>query len=224
MTKLAEAGYTCPACGHEGKSTLYESVNVTLEPELKERVLDFSLFAKECEDCGEFLGHPENLVYHDMDQRLMLFVKPPELRDRWEELSKEILKPFGDIAKIVPDADFEGYEFRLCFGFNELIEKIGIFDFGLDDGFVEILKTVLISKREDKSLRESYSMYFGTVTDEGGWSFAILDERTGEITESYEIPQELIESFPPETRLALPNICDGVYVNYRLGLAEPAEG
>ncbi len=72
MSKLRTIKLTCPDCGEEFDFDLYESVNVTLDPELKEKVLDGSIFAPVCPKCGHFevLIHP--FLYHDMDKKYMI--------------------------------------------------------------------------------------------------------------------------------------------------------
>lgn len=72
MSKVRTIKLTCPDCGEEFDFDLYESVNVTLNPELKEKVLDGSIFAPVCPKCGHFevLIHP--FLYHDMDKKYMI--------------------------------------------------------------------------------------------------------------------------------------------------------
>ena len=43
---------TCPGCGKEADFTVWDSVNTTLEPDLKEKVLTGDLFKFTCPECG----------------------------------------------------------------------------------------------------------------------------------------------------------------------------
>ena len=72
MSKVKTIKLTCPECGEEFEFDVYESVNVTLDKDLKEKVIDGSLFAAICPKCGhlEVLLHP--FLYHDMDQKFMI--------------------------------------------------------------------------------------------------------------------------------------------------------
>ena len=72
MSKIRTIKLTCPECGEEFDFDVYESVNVTLDPNLKEKVLDGSIFAPVCPKCGHFevLIHP--FLYHDMEKGFMI--------------------------------------------------------------------------------------------------------------------------------------------------------
>ena len=44
---------TCPSCHHEGDFELWDSINTALDPEMKEKVLNKSIFLYTCPSCGE---------------------------------------------------------------------------------------------------------------------------------------------------------------------------
>ena len=82
MSKIRTIKLTCPECGEEFDFDVYESVNVTLDPDLKEKVLDGGIFSASCPKCGhtETLVHP--FLYHDMDRKFMIrFDSYPNLMD-----------------------------------------------------------------------------------------------------------------------------------------------
>jgi hypothetical protein len=63
----------CPTCNHAQECLIYESVNVSLNPELKERFLNDDLNLFECENCNEscqivFSG----FIYHDSNEKRWL--------------------------------------------------------------------------------------------------------------------------------------------------------
>ena len=43
---------TCPSCHHEGDFELWDSINTALDPEMKEKVLNQSIFLYTCPSCG----------------------------------------------------------------------------------------------------------------------------------------------------------------------------
>lgn len=63
---------TCPQCGKEAVVRIWSSVNVTLDPEMKEHVLDGSLFDWTCPVCGYQARLGYSLLYHDMEHHFML--------------------------------------------------------------------------------------------------------------------------------------------------------
>ena len=52
MSRTIKKEITCPACGEKADAKMWASVNVTLDQELRESVLDESLFTWTCPQCG----------------------------------------------------------------------------------------------------------------------------------------------------------------------------
>ena len=111
----------CTKCGAEYSAEVPQSVNAATSPELKEQVRSGALFTWTCPHCGtaNLLTFP--FLYHDPAEHLMLVLTQA---------------PLG--AEGVP----EGYIGRQVRSAGELIEKIKIFDAGLDDLVIELCKYV----------------------------------------------------------------------------------
>ena len=111
----------CTKCGAEYSAEVPQSVNAATSPELKEQVRSGALFTWTCPHCGtaNLLTFP--VLYHDPAEHLMLVLTQA---------------PLG--AEGVP----EGYIGRQVRSAGELIEKIKIFDAGLDDLVIELCKYV----------------------------------------------------------------------------------
>lgn len=62
---------TCPNCGTEGDFIIYSTINVTLHPELQEKMGSGELFIWKCPKCGNkyFCNYP--FLYHDMEKGIM---------------------------------------------------------------------------------------------------------------------------------------------------------
>ena len=110
----------CPKCGREFAAPDLRSLNVAADPSLRERVKDGSVFVCKCPVCGADCLAPEPILYHDPDRRLLIAYTTADL-------SSEGL---------------EGYTCRLVSSVGELIEKVKIFDAGLDDIALELCKFV----------------------------------------------------------------------------------
>lgn len=134
MSKLHKEIYICPNCGKEIEYEYWDSVNVTLEPQLKESVLDGSIFNCSC-SCGydENLIHP--LLYHDMDKEVMI-----------NYTTVDNVEPFiNHITKIKNDPNFSlkiDETIRVVTDISAFIEKILIFEAGLDDKIIEFAKSI----------------------------------------------------------------------------------
>ncbi len=134
MSQSTQQAVACPECGAISTATLWQSVNVTLNPELKEQVFSRELFEHTCPQCGETTHLFYPLLYHDQDRHLLIWMLPPDERG---EVSLDPLSMNAQ-AKIFPT-----YRLRLVASLNALLEKIMIFDAGLDDRAVELLKELL---------------------------------------------------------------------------------
>ena len=52
MSKWEEVTIKCPNCGKVSKFKLWDSINTTLDPEMKQKVRDGSAFSFTCPHCG----------------------------------------------------------------------------------------------------------------------------------------------------------------------------
>jgi predicted RNA-binding Zn-ribbon protein involved in translation (DUF1610 family) len=157
---------TCPACGHEQAFTAWQSINVTFDPELKEKLLDRSLVTFHCEECGHTAGVNQGLLYHDMDRRAMIM-----LGSRPDELES----PEPLVQKVQAE-----YSLRLVGSMNELIEKVLLIDADLDDRAVEMFKVALMANIEESQRGDSPALFFSGIyandESEEQIEFALINE------------------------------------------------
>ena len=73
MSSFRNIKTTCPACNTEGPYTIWDSVNVDLDPELKSKVMDGSLFTWVCLNCKKSFNAPYSFLYHDMTHNFMVY-------------------------------------------------------------------------------------------------------------------------------------------------------
>ena len=110
----------CPKCGSEFAAPDVRSINVAQDPSLKDRVKDGSLFVRRCPRCGAESLAPEPVLYHDPTTQLLIAYTSAGLNSE----------------------GLEGYTCRLVSSIGELIEKVKVFDAGLDDIAIELCKYV----------------------------------------------------------------------------------
>lgn len=72
MSSFRTIKITCPDCNTEGSYTVWDSVNVDLDPELKSKVMDGSLFTWVCPNCKKSFNAPYSFLYHDMTHNFMV--------------------------------------------------------------------------------------------------------------------------------------------------------
>ena len=129
----------CRQCGKPFDIEAPEAVNVAENPSLKEQIKDGTLFAKTCPHCGAVNLLRFRMLYHDPDGRLMLWLIPedsltPEDRGKLDK-SMDLL--WASLREGLQD-----YTFRRVPDPGALIEKVRIFDAGLEDTAIEMCKYV----------------------------------------------------------------------------------
>lgn len=120
---------SCSKCHQQTQIDVCRSINVALDPELKARVRDGSLFVWECPYCGNRNLALYQTLYHDPDTKLMVWLLPGDQ------------EPPKVVAEAVKELD--GYTLRRVREVGELIEKVNIHDAMLDDKVMEMCKWVV---------------------------------------------------------------------------------
>lgn len=140
MSITGEALAPCSRCGKKSKIEVYKSINTADDPELKDRVRNGSLFIWECPECHQANLAKYECLYHDPEKKIMVWLMPSG------DLSETQMQAVSNHARAMGD-----YKLRLVGDVGELMEKVLIFDAGLDDMAVEICKYVtkmeLMSKK-----------------------------------------------------------------------------
>lgn len=192
MSKIIEEKVICPKCGKEQIVKRYESVNVTLEPELKEVIKSGYFFAFTCEECGVKIPMLYSCLYHDMENKKMVWLVPNCSDEQVEEINQ-----INSNQDMVEDLSY-GYDNRIVKNADSFREKIVIWDEDLDDRIIEILKVIYISKMEEELktrklvnvlfevMKESYVLLF--IFEEGDPGMIPLDmDMYRNIVDSYMI-------------------------------------
>ena len=146
----------CPQCGVSQKYRLYTSINARENPELKRMALEETVFDWRCERCGYFAAMAYPFLYLDPDARYGICVTPG-----------------GSGQPVEPTEAVKDFVKRRVKNLAELKEKILIFDNGLDDVAVEVVKNALCAIIKNKYEAKRVHAYFSRV-QEGSLEFAIF--------------------------------------------------
>ena len=159
MSKISKRPIPCPSCGYTGEFTLWESVNVDLNPNMREKVLRGELFRWTCPNCGETFTVPYGTLYHDMKRKFMVYYLPNRPKNG------EGLKFRGPNGPYRMD---EEYRHRCTYDIHDFQEKIQQLESGLNDCAIEVLKHIALYKRMPEGLPEDTEFRFGGVMPEKG--------------------------------------------------------
>lgn len=169
MSIINKTMAACSKCGARHEINIYRSINVSLDPELKAKVKDGSVFVWRCPDCGEVNLVKYECLYHDPERKLMIWLIPGGELPETE--MKSILNHSGAMG---------GYTLRRVSDVTSLMEKVMILDEGLDDVVVEMCKWVTKAEMASKAGEEkapevlALPMHFYKLGEQGGEKFITL--------------------------------------------------
>lgn len=192
MSNEIKINVKCPKCGSESEFIGYRSINCQDDNGLKEKVCDHSLFLHECPECNTKINVEYPFLYHQVDDHIMFHYAITE------ENSKDVIQmltdPQDDHQKsIVKSLSSQDYIIRIVRSKAALLEKIAIYDEGLDDRAVEIAKALLAAKFiKDNPDRKIGAIYFMVSADEGRVLQLYSDDK--KFTAKAELTPELYQS------------------------------
>lgn len=147
MSLKSKAKAVCQKCSHEHVVDIYKSINADLDPDLKAAVMDGSAFLWECPDCGTSNLIAYECLYHDPKDKYMVWMLPfgePEGPEKDAIMNQA--RAMGD------------YRLRIVSNAGDLMEKVIIYDAGLDDRCIELVKYVAGNELENVTNLHFYRM------------------------------------------------------------------
>ncbi len=141
----------CPGCGKEHDFTVWDSVNTTLDPEMKAKARSGEMFRFVCPDCGAVTNVFYQCLYHQMEDQVMIYFVPNGPVD-------EAVNMFRKTDDQMMAAVAAAYKKRVVTQPNDFMEKLKILDAKLDDRTIEVMKliigVVLQQKQPDQEVQE----------------------------------------------------------------------
>ena len=149
MAFTREISVRCSSCGNTHTVETYGSINVSEDPSLKEKVKDGSLFVWECPHCGQLNLAKYTTLYHDPDNNLMIWLLP----------TGSSLDTGTESKMISAAEELDDYTLRRVDDIGSLIEKVNIFDAGLDDLVIEMCKYVTKMELVEKTPQKKEAIF-----------------------------------------------------------------
>lgn len=178
MSASRELQYKCPYCGEEFTITIYDTVTAAKDPDLRERVLSGDLFQHTCPHCHKEFMIQNPLLYSDAEHKFVLWLSSNDTGRNLKEFALPLIQ--------------QGYHIRRCATIAELVEKIEIFEDGMDDIAVELAKydsfIEFLDNKKGKAEDVTSVDYEGTKDD-----VMKIIVRTGDKGMSFLIPVNMIE-------------------------------
>lgn len=177
MTKKREEFITCSNCGAKCLMTIFDSINVTLEPELKQKLIDWELFKFTCETCKHSVLLNYEVLYHDMVHGLLLqYVPETGNKDKAIEMFENVISMAEDSEDTFSAFSSDYYQVRVVFEMETFVEKAQIYTAGFDDRLIEIMKYI-IAPAEDEDISFTYDHMVFTEVGPENYQFMFIDDR-----------------------------------------------
>lgn len=123
MSGTTEINIKCNCCSESFQAAVYTCVNTSENPELHDKVRDGSIFVSKCPGCGASCLYQGPFLYTNPTERQLVILSSAAIDD-------------SDLDK--------SFTARQVSSPGELIEKVNIFDDGLDDRAIELCKYVTV--------------------------------------------------------------------------------
>lgn len=213
----------CPKCGHKQSVELYDSINVSQQPELKQALFENRLNRIQCEDCDAEFRIDKPLLYHDADRNILIHWMPAVGGVTREQILDEFDKSMEELRSALPE-DMEQPRVRLVFDRVELVELIFIIEAGMDERVVEYIKYTVHSQNMNRVPPEEKHLLLN-VQDSTAEEllFAIRNVETSELQDLLRYPREAyhgVRNMYRENPEEFMELFPGPYISARTALLD----
>lgn len=189
MSEFKNQLLTCPYCGAKSEFKIWNNINVILDPELKQDVLNKSVFTFICPHCGRRAKVSYDCLYHDAAQEYMLYLVTSEKSE--QDTYQMILDNWSN-TMVQQMIQGENYRLRIVHSQNELREKILIFDAGKDDRVIELCKVLSLLNMQAQGMEFTDDVELRYLRVEGKDWLQIVDQK--EVKGNVDIPPSMYNS------------------------------
>lgn len=226
MSQKATYPIHCPKCRHEQRVELYESVNVQTDPELKARLLGNQLNIVTCAECKATFRVDKSLLYNDPSGRRMIYLLPlgeQSFEAGQRQFTESLQKLNGLLPRNVPAP-----EISLVFSWVELVERIFLFDAGLNERVIEYIKYLIYTHNSSRvNVAEKALLFNAQDSTPQMLCFVVQDVKTKKLESMLQYDrktyQALCETFDRDDQTpSLLELFPGPYVSARALLLREA--
>lgn len=214
MSMMKKVKVVCEECGKEFEAERYDSINVDLDPELREKFLFDELYVFKCPHCGHIHYKPYPVLYHDMKHKFM--VQSGNITDVLSFINQKM--PDNDIGDLTRNM-MKDYVKTGATSTILATEKVVALENGLDHRIATITRVIATAQyanyanEHDMSQPESSYLCYD---DDGDLSVIIniIDKKTNQPTcvcqkFNKEMYDEIAKEFNKEIDLA----CDYLFTD-----------
>jgi hypothetical protein len=136
MSKRSSATVQCPSCGVSQNFSFYSSITATINPELRDAVLNGTFFNVSCAKCRTAITLDRPVLYSDPQKRWMVWYLPEGTDSETNDAMDQTSLMLGSLIRK-----------RVVYTTDELIEKVYAIETGISDWALISLKRALDNER-----------------------------------------------------------------------------
>lgn len=185
----------CPKCETEFDFKLYKNIVATEDNGLAGRVRDGSLFQAYCPKCSQKINVDHSFIYHNTDDSFLIHYCSGE--DEIKAAVKSLTDPADAEKPVINELARRRSIIRLVNSREQLLEKMCIYDAGMDDRAIEILKHFVAgSYLRDNPDQKISNIFFNVVKKDG---------------EDVENGRKILSIFVDKKQVAVSDVTETVY-------------
>lgn len=169
MSRIHMENIACISCGKESPYRFWDMIDPMMNQETKDKVLSGEIFTFTCPHCGAKRRVTYDTIYQEMAKGRTFHLVTSE-------------DTYMQAVNLYADRDSHSspvlaHEIvRIVLSQNQLAEKIRIFDEGLDDRIVEIIKAYFLSQLYEQEPDASVDEALFFVGEDGAYEIAFLSQ------------------------------------------------
>ncbi len=173
MAEIKKQRVICPKCGSQIEVGIWDCIEMPYDIEQKEGIMNQTFFKLNCDTCKNVFPIAYKCIYNDMEQKYMIWLVPRLGENELEEINAYNMQLMTDNRLRLAQG---GYRYRIVRNDRELREKVFIFDEGLDDRYIETMKTIYVPVIKNKIPDNCKIMgvYFHKAQDGAGYQLVVV--------------------------------------------------
>lgn len=179
MTSIFISSLNCPFCDVTNSFERYDRIDVSKTPQFTKSIIDWELFKFTCNHCGHQVIVDYPTLYVDEENKAIIQYLPSNCSNQNSVLSIKELSAEFDIPK---------YKCRVVTNLEDFVEKVQIFNEGMDDTAIEFMKYIK-RPNEEEDIMFSYEHMVFTKVGPIAYQFMFINHK--EIVASLNFSREL---------------------------------
>jgi hypothetical protein len=170
MSSFTVVTVNCPHCQRDFETGAADSLNVTRMPWAREQILSGLFHEATCTHCGRQANLDRAFLFTDMGRGHFIMVHNTLDIETWRPLEDAADALFSESLSQSPSFTSRplSYSLRVVFGLPALADKLRVWDAGLDDAVVEVLKLELFASVPALRARGDLLLNVVAVNDSAG--------------------------------------------------------